>query len=373
MPEQNIAITTYTATGRHIVIQETFFIDTIRTISRDPLAQTFSFTDDTLVTSVGLFFGTKGTLPITVQLRNVINGYPGEIAYASKTLQVSQVAVSNNASLETKFIFDDPVMCSRDVQYCWVVMTEDSQYRIWIAKMGGQDVASGNYVPAQPFVGGTLFSSNDNRAWTAHQDMDAKFKIYTANFGSEDSILNFNQLTGIEAAQIVLLVNQLIPAETNITWQISAEGSIWSSIKSNEGANILGNKYEDCYIRAILSGVNKSPIINLGAIIAIGIKFELSSKYVNRNIVTLSNYTTIDIWADVNKPSGTDVVFKFSTNDGSSWTNATQTGSQVLDELYTQYHFHNTVSAINQFRINLDLTGTETKTPYIKRLMVTLS
>lgn len=374
MSEQNVAITTYTSTGRRIVIEETFFVDTIRTISKDPLAQTFSFTEDTLVTSIGLYFGVKGIAPLTVQLRNAVNGYPGEIAYASKTLQPSDVLISNNATLETKFTFTDPVMCSRDTQYCWIVMTEDTQYRLWVAKMGEKDIASGNYVPAQPFVGGTLFSSNDNRAWTAHQDTDAKFKIYTAYFDLEDSILNFNQVTGIEAAQIVLLVNQLVPSETNISWQVSQDGiSNWAPIMVNEDVNLLTMKYTNCFIRAILSGITKSPVINLGAIIAVGIKFALSSKYINRNIVTLTNYTQIDIWADIHKPTGTNVVVKFSVNDGASWTNATQSGTQVLDEEFTQYHFKNTVSTINQFRIDLDITGTELKTPLIKRLMVTLS
>ena len=46
----------------------------------DPLAQTFMIDDvgGVFLTSVDLYFGTKDSnIPITVQIREVVNGYPG--------------------------------------------------------------------------------------------------------------------------------------------------------------------------------------------------------------------------------------------------------------------------------------------------------
>lgn len=374
----NRAITTYTAIGRYQVLEQTFFHEWHRetSLDLDPLAQTFSFKQDTFVLGVGLFFAVKDTESITVQLRDVVNGYPGPIAFASKTLQSTQVIALPTGPTpvsETQFIFDDPVLCNRDTQYCWVVMTEGTDYEIWVAKMGERDMLTNEFVPAQPFIGGTLFSSSDNRAWTAHQDMDAKFNLYTAQFDTTDAILNFNQLTGIEATQIIASVDQIVPSGASIRWEVSQNGTTgWIPLNINENTTKLGTKYANCFIRAVLSGNGMSPIINLGSVIATGIKFTITNKYINRNIVTLSSFTTIDIWLDVYNPAGTTFSVKFSTNDGGAWVNATQVGTQVIDSKFTQYHYRNVVSSSTQFRVMIDYTGTEVIGPEFKRLMVTL-
>ena len=47
----------------------------------DPLAQTFLIDDEggVFLTSIDIFFSTKdAAIPVTVQVRNVVNSYPGE-------------------------------------------------------------------------------------------------------------------------------------------------------------------------------------------------------------------------------------------------------------------------------------------------------
>lgn len=395
MVEQNKAVTSYTATGKEQVIQETFFVDTIRnyltttTIDSapdtnwggggdgggvDPQAQTFSFNSDQLITSIGVYFATKDSMPIMLQLRNVVNGYPGPIVYGAKTLNAADVEVSNDASVMTKFTFDDPFLAQRDVTYCFVLRTTGAQYRSWVAKMGEKDVLSNEWVPAQPFLGGTMFSSNDNMAWTAHQEMDLKFKIFVASFTDASYILEFNQLTGIEAAQVVVAVNQILPTETAVRWDISTDNrATWIPIQINNGVNILATKYANLHLRAVLFGTSKTPIINLGTIVATGIKFELTGKYVDRLITTLSNFTNIKIWMDIRQPAGATFAVMYSTNDGATWNAATQASVSAADaDNFKQYAYANTVTATNQFRVKVDMTGTASNYIEVKRLMVTL-
>jgi len=80
----------------------------------DPLAQTFICDEDggSFITKIDLYFGQKDdNLPVQVQIRNVVNGYPGPkiLAFGQKFLESSEVNVSDDASVATTFTFDSPI------------------------------------------------------------------------------------------------------------------------------------------------------------------------------------------------------------------------------------------------------------------------
>jgi hypothetical protein len=161
--------------------------------SKCPLAQTFFVKDamtreaDALfVSGIDLYFKRKSpTNGVTIQIREVENGYPGweVVAFGKKHLRSSEVNVSDDGSVATQVIFDAPVRLDAEKEYAIVVQpdADDPDYLIFTTKPGGTDFITGAPVNAD-WGDGVLFTSTNNRAWTAYQDEDIKFDMYRYNF-----------------------------------------------------------------------------------------------------------------------------------------------------------------------------------------------
>lgn len=160
----------------------------------DPIAQTFTVESDyssdnaVLVTSMDVFFEKKSsTAGITLQLREVVNGFPGPkiLTFGSKRLPSNQINVSNNASTATRFTFTAPVTMSVGKEYCLVLIPDGNNpdYRVWVSKTGSTDVLTGVRI-TQDTNAGLLFTSTNNKAWTPYQDENMKFTLNKALFSA---------------------------------------------------------------------------------------------------------------------------------------------------------------------------------------------
>lgn len=184
----------------------------------DPLAQTFllpSETQDMLITSVDLFFAKKPTSyhVVTCQIRNVVNGYPGQTVIASKQLSSSYVNASSTSLVATNFNFDELVELKAGVEYCIVVLAPSTNdYEVWVSRMGDKELNKTNIVSVQPSLG-TLFKSQNGSTWTPDQYEDLTFQLYRASFD-------------ISSHGDILLVNRPIVSKTlNRNALISVAGS----------------------------------------------------------------------------------------------------------------------------------------------------
>jgi len=161
----------------------------------DPLAQTFLCDKQggAFITKVDLYFANKDdNLPVTVQIRNVVNGYPGKkvLAFGEKTLEPSDVNVSSTAATATTFTFDSPIYLKENQEYCIVAMTQSLNYKVWISELGQTDVGGSRQVSEQPHLG-VLFKSQNNSTWNAVQSQDLKFTLYNAAFTVGTGTLTF--------------------------------------------------------------------------------------------------------------------------------------------------------------------------------------
>jgi hypothetical protein len=171
----------------------------------DPLAQTFLIDDSggVFVSSVDLFFSTKDdNIPITVQIREVVNGYPGTkiLPFSEKTINPSDVTVSTDSTSATTFTFDSPVYIQENVEYALVVLANSVGYNAWVARMGETQVNSDRTISEQPYAG-VLFKSQNGTTWTADQNEDIKFKLKRCEFNKD--------VTGE-----VVLTNDSLPVRT---------------------------------------------------------------------------------------------------------------------------------------------------------------
>jgi hypothetical protein len=156
----------------------------------DPIAQTFFVSDmpfGCYVTSLDIFFKKKSTTnSITLQLREVVNGYPGNrvIPFGEVTLNQDAVEIdAENAATSTKFSFPSPVYLQNNTEYCFVLLPagNDPNYEIWVSELGENQLNTTTRISEQPNTG-VLFTSANNRTWTAFQAEDIKFLLNRADF-----------------------------------------------------------------------------------------------------------------------------------------------------------------------------------------------
>src|SRR5210317_1911750 len=157
----------------------------------DPLAQSFVVDeeDGIFITSLDAFFATKSdTIPVRAEIRNMVNGYPGQkvIPFAQKYLNPSSVNTSTDGSTATTFTFDSPVYLQEGIEYCIVLYSDSTDYTAYIARLGETVIGSDRTVSKQP-TSGVLFKSANYRTWTPEQMEDMKFTLKKAVFDTSAS------------------------------------------------------------------------------------------------------------------------------------------------------------------------------------------
>mgnify|MGYP003320983351 CR=1 FL=1 len=159
----------------------------------DPLAQSFEIVEDNgvFVTSIDVFFQSKDTsIPVTCQIRTMQTGLPtntivpfGEVVY-----EPSQINLSDDGTVATKFVFPSPVYLSGKNEYSIVLLSASNDYKVFIAVMEQEDITTAGLpesertiVSQQPYMG-SLFKSQNGSTWTPAQFEDLKFNMYKAQF-----------------------------------------------------------------------------------------------------------------------------------------------------------------------------------------------
>lgn len=187
----------------------------------DPMAQTFIIegeTDGVMVTKVDLYFRTKSeTQGVAVQIREVVNGNPGNkiVPFSTKLLKSVDVNVSTNATTATTFEFESPVYLKNNVEYALMILPENNNtdYEIWVSELGQNKLGTTERITQQPYIG-VLFVPNNNTSWTALEAEDLKFTLYKGVFSTAETTVQ------LQSAPIDYIVfsqtgaHQLIPGDT---------------------------------------------------------------------------------------------------------------------------------------------------------------
>ena len=161
----------------------------------DPLAQTFLVDIDggAFITDVDLFFSqVDPSVPVKIQIRNVVNGYPGGniLPFSEVVKRPSDVAVSANATAATNFKFRSPVYLQNGVEYAIVVISDSAKYKIWLAQCGEVDINGSGLISQQPYAG-VLFKSQNASTWTADQNSDMMFRLFRYQFSTTPATAKF--------------------------------------------------------------------------------------------------------------------------------------------------------------------------------------
>jgi hypothetical protein len=184
----------------------------------DPLAQTFLVQNrgGAFITSVDIWLASVDPVkPITMQIREVVNGYPGKniLPFSNVTLypyelrdenqppgyglSANRVEVEGGVWLApdkpTKFTMKAPIFVQDVGEYCIVLLSNSNNYHAWTSELGGIDVTgpTPRLISEQPYAG-VLFKSQNASTWTAHQNEDLMFRVNVAEFQTAGSAMFVN-------------------------------------------------------------------------------------------------------------------------------------------------------------------------------------
>ena len=386
----NNATATYVAQGTLKTTEDVIRRTRITINMIDPLAQSFQFREDRVVTSFDVFFASKDSNKnITAQVRGITpGGMPDKTIHAETVLTPSQVKVSDDASVATNITFDDPLMVDAGKEYALVLITDSDLYTVWIATRGQEDLNTGARITANPYLTGVLYSSSNASAWTIHQDSDLKFNVKTANF-NETAVLEFDTMTDISADAIVLMATTLTPDNTGSVWDVKL-------VMDNEADNVtIGSKqwvplanYEEIELNQIARQVKlratfkanryMSPIMSLNDLLLTSFLSELSGSYIGRTIDASdgAEYNTIRLSYESFEPGQSSIKPRYSTDGGTTWrdfkespTVESRTGE--FNRLVYEEKVTEDINGYDSLKVRLDFNTTNSFVrPRAQKLMV---
>ena len=170
----------------------------------NPQAQSFfvdanQFPLGVFLRDVSLFFTTKDdNLPVTVQIRPVINGFPS----ASAILPFSEVTrnpdsiTANSTPTATVFPFDSPVYLSPG-EYAITVVSNSSEYKLYTATIGDDVTGTSRKVSAQPNVG-SFYEPQNSGQYKANPNIMMMFKLNRCEFVGQ-SVTGANNFVRLDA------------------------------------------------------------------------------------------------------------------------------------------------------------------------------
>lgn len=160
----------------------------------DPIAQAFLVGADCFVTSLEVFFDVVDPIGgnLFIDIREMVNGYPGPKVYAHQSYTPDQVTpyADSTSAKAFKVTFDFPVYLKGNTAYCFVIGGYSPNTRAWVADLGQSVVNNPEQTVQTPPIGQSSFRSMNGSTWNATQQEYIKFNLYVAQFDSVSMVLN---------------------------------------------------------------------------------------------------------------------------------------------------------------------------------------
>jgi len=280
----------------------------------DPLAQTFSLFQGAHIAGVNIRIGAIGDANngVRVQLCTVINGYPTNDIIAEDFLSMQGRQVGD--ILQARW--DVPVYLPPAREFCFVVLTDDAAHALSIARMGDVDPATGQLVTAQPYTVGTLFSSANRTAWTAHQEEDLWFELIGARFDPVQKTVDL--YTGTLNAFTDLLIRgavELPTANTRFRYELVRENGQVIPLAPEQALEFGELVDEVVTLRAVMNGTaSESPILWSGTTLIAG-RVRNSGDYVTKAWPIRGTSRATALFAQ-QLPPGSSVTVEMDKSDG---------------------------------------------------------
>ena len=182
--------------GEEEIVTDTTSRQTSQTNWVNPMSQSVFIDPSTypmgmFLRDVTLWFNAKDSyLPITLQIRPMVNGFPSssiilpfsEVTLNPDEIQTSSVAnaASSNTTTHTTFTFESPVYLSPD-EYAIVITSNSPEYKLYTGGIGQDSTGTSRKISKQPFVG-SFFQPQNSGEWKADPSQMLMFRSNRYNF-----------------------------------------------------------------------------------------------------------------------------------------------------------------------------------------------
>lgn len=292
----------------------------------DPLSQTFFvdkklYPDGLMLKTVSLYFAAKdSTLPVTVQIRPTVSGYPSPsvvMPFSTVTKIPSEVTASATAPEATVFQFSSPVYLEPG-EYALCVLTNSSSYELFAADSSvntneNTDAVGGRAGNNQTV--GTLFAPQGIGAAVADNATDLMFALGRCDFSqSTTGNIQYKNLSTCTGAHVLkFYAPEVIPNSCSVARTIGSY-----SFLNNEAvypsATLTTPTLQYTLTRGNLSAV--SPVVYLNSLYGAAVTQSTSGRYVSRVVGLPDDLHSkgLAVFLDENTPSGssTQVYYRYS-------------------------------------------------------------
>ena len=198
-------------------VTDTRIVISKKTCWLDPIAQSFliSNPEGIFATGIDLYFASVPSVPLAgssiapveIFIVTCENGIPTQkvVPLTTVSKNADEVTAHPQGTRETYFEFDQPVYLAPGQEYAVVCTSVDSNYRVYTATLGANDVATNQLVSANPY-NGVFFKSQNSSTWSPDQSKDLKFRLHRAAFSTNETNVKFRTV-GTTRVQSIKITN----------------------------------------------------------------------------------------------------------------------------------------------------------------------
>jgi len=319
----------------------------------DPLAQTFlvspvQYPQGVFLSKLRFCFKSKDPIiPVTLQLRPVVNGYPSSseiYPFSTVSLTPDKVKITDSPDLDdptkyTDFVFDAPLFLQPG-EHSFVLLANSNEYETYSAEIGKKDLVTQRQISEQPY-GGSLFASQNGSTWTADQSSDLMFRMFRYRFDQVPADVRFlvKYPEGIVRYDLMqLITNEVVTQNTAISYSFNSQTltADYAGFKSvipledydmNDGAGTrallpaTGNSTFE--LAGLLSTVNPdiSPFIDVTRLGFVGVENQINDLELSNNDINIisggSGYAnSSDVTVTISGGNGFGATAEATVTDG---------------------------------------------------------
>jgi hypothetical protein len=364
----------------------------------DPLSQTFLVDKKTnpngiFLKSVSLYFAAKDkTLPVTIQIRPTVSGYPSPsvvLPFSTVTKLPSAVYANSVSPKETEFAFSSPVYLEPG-EYAICVLANSDDYELYAADsaingLKNQDATIGRAGNNQ--LVGTLFAPQGIGAAVMDNITDLMFKIKRCQFSLSSGSVSYTVYSATSAQMLNLSSSEIIPQGSKITRSIGTSGNVLSFLNRETvyPKSLFSSDPTLTYSMIRGSDTSVSPVVDTQTLFAASMTMfspisTNKSTYISRVVELPQELASngLAMFVDSNIPSGSSisVYYRFSVEGeddifAKSWLPATRitgdfSSTSEIDFREVYFRVAPTSSSFKSYQIRVDLNTASSGQTYYK-------
>ena len=324
----------------------------------DPLSQNFfidsnKYPNGVFLSSINLYFATKdSTIPVSVRIRNTVNGFPdavadipGSVVFMNPSgVNIPTANVTDSIGPSTTFTFDHPIYLPSG-QFCAIIAADSDQYTMYASKLGQTQYGTNNVVNAVTYAG-SLFKSQNATTWIPAGGETLCFTLNICDFAGGQTTFNVTSnslptLVNFDLMQLTstdLTFNSLDSINYNVITKDKTTGTTIgpTNILTGRNHNFSTRQVQynsgDIIIQPTVNNIDRwtSPVIDLQRLNTILVSNIVSpydtantvseslggfsngggsARYITRRVTLNNNFasTGLTVFVDVNRPPGTSI------------------------------------------------------------------